>query len=144
MTPIHRFQLQPDGRPEGLRSDVLFDGKPAHMRLPGKRLVAQFATQDSFLLITDYHDAAEESTCVILLDERLKPVSWRSIGPVFSFMESIDAGFSVRKVEWKSPTQFELHSYNNADSFGFTIRRRGVRYLFPRLGMRRLEHRDER
>lgn len=140
MTPALRFALEPDVQQHRLRSRLLVDRTPAATWLPGRRLVRQFITVAGHLLITDFDCPCDETTSIILLDERFRAVSWRSMGTLFSLLPVVDATFRVRSVRWADPHHFAVHGDHEEDSFAFTIRRQHIPFLYPRLGMRRLGH----
>jgi hypothetical protein len=130
MNPITRLTLeQHDGPYEKwpLRSRLLLDGEPTGLTLPGYVLLHQFETPEGYLLVTDYDCPFEEMTNFILLSTDLRILSCRSLGWMYET-------YLLDRIEWIDERTFSAVFYGEWRC-RFTIRRWGIPYLWPRLGM---------
>jgi len=134
MTALTEFSLEKHSGPYEswpLRSRLLRNGQPTRISLTGHQLLYQFNTEDGFLFVTDYDCPFEESTHLTLCDSNLRCLSRRFFGaPYTSFM--------LRKAEWLDPRRIVV-IFDEYCQHLVTIRRWGIRYLWPRLKVSRMK-----
>lgn len=135
---ISRFSLAPltgTNRLHGERSQLCVDGQLTPTVVPGKVLLHQFHIPAGLLLATDYDCPHEETANFILLDETYKIVSQRSLGtPAFTFVPN--CSYLLKDIEWLDDWHFLTIPYGDTgEKWHFTIRRRGIPFLYPQLTM---------
>ncbi|WP_374594048.1 hypothetical protein [Aquabacterium sp.] len=135
MIPITRFSLAGFDAPSAkaaMRARLLSDGGPTSTRLPGRRVVSQFALDRGYLVATDFDDPWEEWTFVSLLDERFRLLSCRRLGSWGTAFAS--KTFSLKAIEWVDACHFVAVPFDEADGrYQFAIRAWGIPFLWPRL-----------
>lgn len=133
MIPIDRFSLErhageyKDWPP---RTRVLVDGQPTELFISGFVLLHQFRVDDGYLLVTDYDCPFEEMTVFALVSPDLRLLSQRMIGMMYE-------SFLLTGLEWIGPREF-VASFGDDFRLRGTLRPRGIPYLRPRIGIRRV------
>lgn len=134
MNPISKFSLEAhDGPYEKwpLKSRLLLDGKPTGTSLAGYSLLHQFEIADGYFLVHDWDCPFEEKTHFTLLGHELRVLSSHGLGaPYWSWLLT---GF--RAID---ETHFEA-TFGEGDRWSINIRPWGIRYLYPRITMQRIQ-----
>lgn len=134
-----RFSFEPPDVPYERRpshSQLLVDGKPTNLRLPGYSLLYQFDTQAGFLLVADYDCPYEETTNFILLSHDLRVVSRRSLGPQGTTFVP-NASYLLKSIDWVDDWHFVAIPIGEDTNWFFTIREWGMPLLRPQLKMQK-------
>ncbi len=133
MNSISKFSLQSHSGPYEdwpLKSRLLLDGKPTRACLPGYSILHQFQIADGYFLVHDWDCPFEEKTHFTLLSHELRVLSSRALGaPYRSWLLT---GFRAI-----GETQFEATF--EGDAWAVHIRPWGIRYLYPRITMHRIQ-----
>jgi hypothetical protein len=139
MTQLTEFSLETHSGPYEswpLKSRLLRNGQPTHLKLSGYQLLHQFRTDSGFLFVTDYDCPFEEMTHFTLCDSNLRRLSNRFLGAPYT-------SFLLRRVEWLDPRHF-MAIFDEYCQYLLTIRSWGIPYLRPRLKLsRRFKSRDK-
>lgn len=141
VTPIQRFALeQHEGPYESwpLASRLIVDGRTLPLAIPGYTLLFQFDTPSGYLFATDFDCLFEEAAAFVLVSKDLQRVlAARQIGAPY-------CSFWLDGIRWTDSTHFIATFADDPNRWFFTIREygitwRGLRWLCPRLMMRRIE-----
>ena len=133
MTPIDRFSLERHAGEYAswpLRTRLLLDGAPTPVTLPGYTILHQFEIAPGFLIVTDCDCPYEEATTFALLSPDLRLLSVRTFSSMYG-------SFLLDAVDWIDANHL-VATFHGALRYRITIRDRGIPFLRPRLGVRRL------
>ena len=132
MNAISRFSLESHSGPYEKwphKSRLLLDGKLTGTSLSGYSLLHQFEIADEYFLVHDWDCPFEEVTHFTLLDRKLRVLSSRRLGaPYTSWLLTDFRGFDDGYFEAK---------FGDSDLWKITVRRWGVRYVYPRIVLQR-------
>ncbi|MBK5413163.1 hypothetical protein [Pseudomonas sp. TH31] len=133
MKAIERFALvQHHGPDENWpeKNPVIIDGRASSLAISGFNLLRQYETAAGYLLVTDFDCPYEEAVCFVLVSQDLETVlSERTICQMYS-------SFWLDEVVWLDEANFYATLDGLAEyRFYFTIRRFGIPWIYPRLGL---------
>jgi hypothetical protein len=131
--PIGRFALERHAGPYEswpLRSRLLLDGAPTRVTLPGYVILHQFETKPGFLIATDCDCPYEEATTFALLAADLRVLSIRTFSTMYG-------SFLLDALEWIDASHL-VATFHGGLRYRITIRERGIPFVRPRLGVRRV------
>lgn len=140
MKRTQRFTLLPPrGAPDKRTSDsrLISDGQVTSVHVPGVEILDQFETVDGYLLVTGHDCPFEETFHFILLDQRLRVRSRRSLGAGFSFVPGNQVRI-LQRLEWEDDRHFLAILTGPLECWRFTIRPRGIPFVHPRLSATRV------
>jgi hypothetical protein len=133
MKAITRFTFADHQGPGATDPDdrqLLADGQPTALRVPGRVLRKQYETRHGYLLFTELDYWIEEAVFVVLVDKSLQRiVAQRLLNKWYS-------SYSLDAVEWQDDEHFYLTIEGLAEyRFYFTVRRFTIPLIRPRLGI---------
>lgn len=134
MSAISRFYLQAHSGPYQkwpLKSQLFCDGEPTGTQLAGYSLLYQFETPTGYFLVHDWDCPFEEMTHFTLLDRKLRVLCSRALGAPY-------ASWLLTGFKAIGDNRFEA-TFGDSDNWSITIRPWGMRYLYPRIVLHRLE-----
>jgi hypothetical protein len=140
MKRTQRFSLLPprgDADERTPNSRLISDGQVTSVHVPGVEILDQFETVDGYLLVTGHDCPFEETFHFILLDQRLRVRSCRSLGSSFSFVPENQVRI-LQRLAWEDDRHFLAIVTDPIERWRFTIRRRGIPYVHPRLSAKRV------
>lgn len=133
MNTLERFALwQPeapdDPNPEA--SPLIIDGHRSALVISGRTLLRQYETASGYLLVTDFDCPFEEAVCFSLISKDLQNVLGEHVvGCMYS-------SYYLEELVWLDEAHFFATFAGLADyRFYFTIRRFGIHWIYPRLGV---------
>ena len=132
MKAISRFSLESHSGPyekRPLKSRLLRDGELTGTSLAGYSLLHQFEIAAGYFLVHDWDCPFEEMTHFTLLDRKLRVLSSRCLGAPY-------ASWLLTDFRPMDGSRFEAEFGD--DKWEIAIRPWGVRYLYPRVVLRRL------
>jgi hypothetical protein len=133
MNPLERFALwqseDPDAPSPGT-SQVIIDGHRSALVISGRTLLRQYETASGYLLVTDFDCPFDEAVCFVLISKDLQRVlGEHMVGYVYS-------SYDLDELIWLDEAHFFATFMDLADyRFYFTIRRFGIPWIYPRLGV---------
>ena len=139
MSAISRFSLETHSGPYDkwpLKSRLICDGELTGTQLAGYALLYQFETPAGYFLVHDWDCPFEEMTHFTLLDRRLRVLSSRAMGAPY-------ASWLLTGITSIDSTCFEV-TFAEGDRWRITLRPSGLRYLYPRIMLRRLHSSEVR
>ena len=132
MNPTNRFSVETHLGPYEswpLRSHLILDGVPSHLKVKGYKLLCQFETAAGYLLVTDYDCPFEEAAnFVLVLKDLQKVLSIRTVGAMYST-------FLLEDVVWADERNFAATFVGIKGRWVCRIRDWSLPVIFPRLKM---------
>jgi hypothetical protein len=134
MSAISRFSFPAHSGPYEkwpLKSQLFCDGQPTGTELAGYALLHQFETPTGYFLVHDWDCPFEEMTHFTLLDRKFHILSSRALGAPYQ-------SWLLTGIEASGDNCFEA-TFGDRDNWRITLRPWGLRYLYPRIALQRLD-----